>query len=59
MEKTGSLHQRLNRGSKVVGELLVDAFHHLALFALLPSREIADRPQLALLVHREQVHVQH
>jgi len=34
MEKTGSLHQRLNRGSKVVGELLVDAFHHLALFAI-------------------------
>jgi hypothetical protein len=32
--------------------------HHLALFVLLPSREIADRPQLALLVHREQVHVQ-
>ena len=32
--------------------------HHLALFVLLPSREIADRPQLALLVHREQVHIQ-
>lgn len=34
MEKTGSLHQRLNRSSKVFGELLVDAFHHLALFAI-------------------------
>ena len=34
MEKTGTLHQRLNRFSKVVGELLVDAFHHLALFAI-------------------------
>ena len=34
MEKNGSLHQRLNRFSKVVGELLVDAFHHLALFAI-------------------------
>ena len=29
-----SLHQRLNRLSKVIGELLVDAFHHLALFAI-------------------------
>ena len=34
MEKTGALHQRLNRFSKVVGELLVDAFHYLALFAI-------------------------
>ena len=34
MDKTGALHQRLNRFSKVAGELLVDAFHHLALFAI-------------------------
>ena len=34
MEKTGSLHQRLNRMSDAVGDLLVDAFHYLALFAI-------------------------
>jgi len=34
MERTGGLHQRLNRLSKVIGELLVDAFHNLALFAI-------------------------
>jgi protein PsiE len=33
-EKTGALHQRLNRLAKVMGELLVDAFHYLALFAI-------------------------
>jgi protein PsiE len=34
MEKTGALHQRLNRFSRVLGELLVDGFHYLALFAI-------------------------
>ena len=34
MERTGGLHQRLNRLSKGIGELLVDAFHNLALFAI-------------------------
>ena len=33
-EKTGALHQRLNRFTKATGELLVDAFHYLALFAI-------------------------
>jgi phosphate starvation-inducible membrane PsiE len=33
-EKTGALHQRLNSLSKVIGELLVDAFHYLALFVI-------------------------
>ena len=34
-EKTaGALHQRLNRFSRVTGDLLVDAFHYLALFAI-------------------------
>ena len=33
-EKTGALHQRLTRFSKAIGELLVDAFHYLALFAI-------------------------
>jgi phosphate starvation-inducible membrane PsiE len=32
--KTGALHQRFNRFSEVVGALLVDAFHYLALFAI-------------------------
>jgi len=32
--KTGPLHQRLNQLSEVVGTLLVDAFHYLALFAI-------------------------
>jgi phosphate starvation-inducible membrane PsiE len=30
----GALHQRLNRLSEVVGSVLVDAFHYLALFAI-------------------------
>jgi phosphate starvation-inducible membrane PsiE len=34
IEKTGALHQRLNRMSDAVGDLLVDAFHYLALFAI-------------------------
>ena len=34
MEKTGALHERLNRLSDAVGALLVDAFHYLALFAI-------------------------
>lgn len=29
-----TLHRQLNRASEVVGGLLVDAFHHLALFAI-------------------------
>ena len=33
-QKTGALHQRLNRLSEVVGGVLVDAFHYLALFAI-------------------------
>ena len=33
-EKTGALHQRLNSLSKAIGELLVDAFHYLALFVI-------------------------
>jgi phosphate starvation-inducible membrane PsiE len=33
-QKTGALHQRLNHLSEVVGSLLVDAFHYLALFAI-------------------------
>jgi protein PsiE len=32
--KMGELHQRLNRLSEVVGSVLVDAFHYLALFAI-------------------------
>ena len=32
--KTGELHQRINRLSEVVGSVLVDAFHYLALFAI-------------------------
>src|SRR5574341_913126 len=34
LEKTDGLHRRLNRFSEIVGSLLVDAFHHLALFAI-------------------------
>jgi phosphate starvation-inducible membrane PsiE len=30
----GALHERLNRLSEVVGSVLVDAFHYLALFAI-------------------------
>jgi phosphate starvation-inducible membrane PsiE len=33
-QKMGALHQRLNRLSEVVGGVLVDAFHYLALFAI-------------------------
>ena len=33
-QKMGALHQRLNRLSEVLGSLLVDAFHYLALFAI-------------------------
>src|SRR6188768_2088764 len=32
--KNGAMHERLNRLSQVVGSLLVDAFHYLALFAI-------------------------
>ena len=32
--KTAELHQRINRLSEVVGSVLVDAFHYLALFAI-------------------------
>ena len=31
---TDTLHRQLNRASEVVGGLLVDAFHYLALFAI-------------------------
>ena len=34
LETTNNLNQRLNRFSAVVGTLLVDAFHYLALFAI-------------------------
>src|SRR5512145_2485183 len=34
LETTNNLNQRLNRFSAVVGSLLVDAFHYLALFAI-------------------------
>ena len=33
-QKMGALHQRLNRLSEVLGSVLVDAFHYLALFAI-------------------------
>ena len=33
-QKTGALHARLNRFVEVVGVLLVDAFHYLALFVI-------------------------
>ena len=33
-QKTGALHARLNRLTEVIGVLLVDAFHYLALFAI-------------------------
>lgn len=33
-QKSPALHQRLNRLSEVVGSVLVDAFHYLALFAI-------------------------
>ena len=34
LQQTDSLHQRMNRLSAVVGTLLVDGFHSLALFAI-------------------------
>jgi len=34
MEKLQALHQRMHKMSEVVGSLLVDAFHYLALFAI-------------------------
>jgi len=34
MEKLQALHQRMHKASEVVGSLLVDAFHYLALFAI-------------------------
>jgi phosphate starvation-inducible membrane PsiE len=34
MDKTGALHERLNRLSDSVGGLLVDGFHYLALFSI-------------------------
>ncbi len=33
-QETNSLHKRMNRLSEVVGTLLVDGFHYLALFAI-------------------------
>jgi protein PsiE len=34
VKETGMLHSRMNRLSEVVGTLLVDGFHYLALFAI-------------------------
>ncbi len=34
VEQTDSLHKRMNRLAAVTGTLLVDGFHHLALFAI-------------------------
>ena len=34
MEKTDALRRKMNRMAEVVGSLLVDAFHYLALFAI-------------------------
>src|SRR5207248_11435697 len=34
VQQTDSLHKRMNRLSAVVGTLLVDGFHYLALFAI-------------------------
>jgi protein PsiE len=34
LQTTGELHRRLGRFSEVVGSLLVDGFHYLALFAI-------------------------
>ena len=34
IHETGALHRRMNRLSEVVGTLLVDGFHALALFAI-------------------------
>jgi protein PsiE len=34
VRETGTLHTRMNRLSEVLGSLLVDGFHYLALFAI-------------------------
>jgi phosphate starvation-inducible membrane PsiE len=34
VQETGVLHKRMNRLSEVIGTLLVDGFHYLALFAI-------------------------
>src|SRR5678809_817133 len=34
MDKTDALRRKMNRMAEVVGSLLVDAFHYLALFAI-------------------------
>jgi len=34
MEKTDALRRKMNRMAEIVGSLLVDAFHYLALFAI-------------------------
>ena len=34
VQETSTLHKRMNRLSEVVGTLLVDGFHYLALFAI-------------------------
>jgi protein PsiE len=34
MEKLQALHQRMHKVSEVIGSLLVDGFHYLALFAI-------------------------
>jgi phosphate starvation-inducible membrane PsiE len=34
MEQTNVWHKRFNRGAEVLGSLLVDGFHYLALFAI-------------------------
>ena len=34
VQETSTLHKRMNRVSEVVGTLLVDGFHYLALFAI-------------------------
>jgi protein PsiE len=34
MDKLQAAHQRMHKASEVVGSLLVDAFHYLALFAI-------------------------
>jgi len=33
-QRSGTLHERMNRAFEVAGSLLVDAFHYLALFAI-------------------------
>ncbi len=34
LEHTTAMHQRFDKFSKIIGHLLVDAFHNLALFAI-------------------------